>query len=787
MVRTTIAAVADYELVDGGVVFDCETDRELDPPRSRDRTVPVCLWFLTSSTFRFELHANPEAGRGYADEAGAAPELFEDRIATPVDLTAREVDGRLELVTGELTVIVGLDEWAFRVEDDERVVFQEQRDDVDVRGDDRVEPLGFTEEEINHGPYRVSETGTAFDLHPGESIYGLGENFTEFDKRGQEIESWHVEPLGTETERSYKNVPFHLSTRGYGLLVNTTCRVRYDLGRSSTASATVGVENDAFSFVFFYGPSFKEILRTYTALTGRPKQPPKWSFGVWMSRLGYESREQLETITTRLREESIPADVVHLDPFWMREHKSTDLVWDREQFPDPEGMLEWLHERDFRLSLWEHPHVPIGTEAFETGVEEGYFLEDGTGKPYVMERTCQGEYRGTIVDFTNPDAAEWWAEKHRRLLEMGVDTFKTDYGEYVPEDAVFYDGRTGKAGHNLYPYLYNRTVYRTIAEENGEEEALVWGRAGWTGSQRYPVHWGGDPQTSFAGMAAALRGGLTASLSGIGYWSHDIGGFRGEPTAELYVRWAQFGLLSSHARCHGTTPREPWAFGEEAIDCFRAFARLRYRLLPYIYTQAEVTARTGLPLVRPLVLEYQDDPRTHGVDDQYLLGRDLLVAPVFGPERERTVYLPEGEWIDWWTSERYGGEQTVERMVPLNGIPLFIPAGKIIPQREPTETVQAGPPEVLQLHTTLADGKAEGEYYDEEHDELVSATVQEDGCGLRVDLDPATPLCEFRIDADRAEPETVSVDGVDLERTNADPTSGKWTVDDGQTLIVVDS
>lgn len=786
MVRTTIAAVADYELVDGGVVLDCETDRELNPPRSRDRTVPVCLWFLTSSTFRFELHANPEAGRAHADEDGAAPKLFEDRIAEPVDLTAREVDGRLELDTGNLTVVIGLDEWAFRVEADDRVVFEEQRDDVDVRGNDRVDPLGFTEEEINHGPYRVAETGTAFDLRPGESIYGLGEKFTEFDKRGQEVESWHVEPLGTETERSYKNIPFHLSTRGYGLLVDTTCRVRYDLGRSSTASATVSVEDDAFSVVFFYGPCFKEILRTYTALTGRPERPPKWSFGVWMSRLGYESREQLETIATRLREESIPTDVVHLDPFWMRERKSTDLVWDREQFPDPEGMLEWLHERGFRLSLWEHPHVPIGTEAFETGVEEGYFLEDGTGKPYVMERTCQGDYRGAIVDFTNSEAAEWWTEKHRRLLEIGVDTFKTDYGEYVPEDAVFSDGRTGKAGHNLYPYLYNKTVYETVAEENGEEEALVWGRSGWTGSQRYPVHWGGDPQTTFDGMAAALRGGLTASLSGIGYWSHDIGGFRGEPTAELYVRWAQFGLLSSHARCHGTTPREPWAFGEEATDCFRAIARLRYRLLPYIYTQAEMTARTGLPLVRPLILEYQDDPRTHDIDDQYLLGRDLLVAPVFGTARERTVYLPEGEWIDWWTGERYDGERTVQYVVALDRVPLFIRAGEILPQREPTETVQAGPPEVLQLHATLADGKAEGEYYDEERDELVSATVRGDGDRFRVNIDSTAPICEFWIDADRVEPETVSVDGVDLEQADAEPTPGEWAVDDGRIVAVVD-
>ena len=783
MERTSIDAVRSYELLESGVVFECETDRTLETPRSPDRTVPVCLQFLTPTTFRFSLQANPEAA-GPITERDEEPPFFEDRIAEPVTIDATESDAELRLETDALTIVVGLDAWSFRVEDDDDVVFSEQRSDTDVRGDHRVDPLGFVEEEINHGPYRVTETGLSFGLQPGESLYGLGESFTEFDKRGQRAESWHVEPLGTESSRAYKNVPFHLSTRGYGLLVDTTCRVRYDLGASSTASGSIGVEDDELSFVFFYGPDFEDILQTYTGLTGRPERPPKWSFGVWMSRLGYESREQLESIASRLREESIPADVLHLDPFWMREYKSTDLVWDREQFPEPEGMIEGIHDQGFHLSLWEHPHVPVGTEAFETGVEEEYFLKDGTGSPYLLERLCQGDYRGAIVDFTNPEAADWWADKHRDLLAIGVDTFKTDYGEYIPEDAVFADGQTGKSGHNLYPYLYNKTVYETIAEERGDEAAFVWGRSGWTGSQRYPVHWGGDPQTSFNGMAAALRGGLSASLSGIGYWSHDIGGFAGEPSQELYVRWAQFGLLSSHSRCHGTTPREPWAFGDRATDIFRSTARLRYRLLPYLYSQATVTARTGLPLVRPLVLSYQDDPRTHDIDDQYLLGPDLLVAPVFDASERRTVYLPEGTWHDWWCGERYSGRQTVDLSVPLDRIPLFVRAGGIIPQREPGETVQAGPPDRLELFAPLADGEATGQYYDESQDALVDLSVRHEGQNVAITIDGTAPTCEFRIPVDTA-PETVSIDGSELTSVDGEPTPGEWTTSEGELVVAV--
>ncbi|RBI59232.1 alpha-xylosidase [halophilic archaeon] len=773
--RITVAAVDDYSVDGTDVTLDCATDA---PETATARTLPVTLEFYDPRTFRFALRANPEvsADRQY-------PEFDEEAVAEDFALDATETNGDLVLDTGELQVVVGLDEWSFRVEDDGESILREQRRDLDVFARSRVDPLGVTQEEINHNPRRVAETGTAFGLDPDEKLYGAGEQFVEFDRRGREIDLWHEEPLGTETPRAYKNVPFHLSTKGYGMLVDTTARVHYDFGKTSTASASVSVADDAFAFVFFYGPEFDDVLRRYTALTGRPNRPPKWSFGTWMSRLGYESRDQLEAIADRLREERIPSDVLHLDPFWMRDRSSTDLEWDTEQFPDPEGMIEGLNEDGFHLSLWEHPHVPVGTDAFDEAAREGYFVTDGTGKPYVMDNTCQGDYRGALVDFTDPDAVEWWKDKHRRLLEMGVDVFKTDYGEYVPEDAVFANGKSGRSMHNLYPYLYNEAVYEVVGEVNGEDEGIVWGRSAWTGSQRFPMHWGGDPQTTWNGMSAALRGGLSASLSGIAYWSHDIGGFRGTPTDALYARWSQFGLLSSNARCHGTTPREPWEFGEDALDVFREYSRVRYSLLPYIYTYAEIAARTGLPVIRPLVLEYQDDPNTHRLDTQYLVGTDLLVAPVFEESGTRDVYLPEGEWVDFWTDERYEGERTASVDAPLEVMPMFVRAGSVVPRREPTETVRAGTPESLTLDATLdAEGAASGRFYDVDGDELVDVAVATEDGTLSVSLGELTADA-VTVEADGATPDAVAVDGAAFERVDGTPTSGEWTVDDGSVIV----
>ena len=777
---STVRGFTEYRASGRSVRLECTLDDDRTDPESDRRTVPVTVEFLAPDAFRFSLDANPEV-----TDRGESSSLDGEAVSAPVDLSVAEEDGELTLTTGDLRVAIGRDEWSFHVEDrDGNTLLNEQREPIGPRGVDGLDPLGFAEESINDGTLRVTETRTALSLDPDEHLYGLGEKFTSLDKRGQRIDSWTVKAHGTETEKAYKNVPFYLSTRGYGLLVDTTSRGEFDLGATTTGAMSIDVAGDSLSFVVFCGSDFEDVLRRYTALTGRSRVPPKWSFGLWMSRASYESREEVEDVATRLREEDVPCDVLHLDPAWLRDGNACDLEWDEQSFPEPEGMIDGLHDDGFRVSLWEHPYVPVGTAAFEEGVENGYFVADGEGKPYVLDGLVLDQDRGAIVDFTDQVAVEWWQAKHRRLLGMGVDAFKTDFGEDVPDDAVFSDGRSGRTVHNVYPNLYNRAVDEVVVEERGSSETVTWGRSAWTGGQRYPLYWGGDPSCTFEGMASALRGGLSLSLSGFPFWSHDVGGFWGEPSEELYVRWAQFGLLSSHARCHGVTPREPWEFGEEAMEIFRKFARLRYRLLPYLYSLAVEASRTGLPVVRPLVLEYPDDPATHDLDDQFLLGPNLLVAPVFDSDGQVDVYLPDDEWVDFWTGERVQGPRTLRREVPLDSVPLFVRSGSVLPMREPTRTVCEGLPDSLELSVTLATTGAStaefglyGDGAEEPIEVAVSTNADRSELAFELDRSDRFDTVEATVDGLGCAPETVSLNDEPQPRRDQNEGEGGWTYD----------
>jgi alpha-D-xyloside xylohydrolase len=321
------------------------------------------------------------------------------------------------------------------------------------------------------------------------------------------------------------------------------------------------------------------------------------------------------------------------------------------------------------------PYVADGTRLYAEGERAGYFAR-GTGGSVEGFTPADGSPRG-IVDFTSVEATRWWQAQHQPLLDWGIAAFKSDFGEGLPPEARLANGLSGLQGHNLLALLYNRAVFETTAAARPSEHVLVWGRSGWAGSQRYPAQWSGDPQTSAAGMAACLRGGLSYALSAPGWWSHDIGGFYGPPPSPaLYVRWTQFGMLSPLTRAHGTTPREPWAFGTRALAVFREFAQLRYRLTPYLERCGEAATGEGLPVLRPLVLEFEADPIAAMIDDQYLLGPDLLVAPVFSDDEapvNRTVYLPRGaDWRDFWTGARFSGGDFVEQSVPLERLPVFV-------------------------------------------------------------------------------------------------------------------
>jgi alpha-D-xyloside xylohydrolase len=639
--------------------------------------------------------------------------------------------------------------------------------------------VGFEEEIKSEWLYTVETTGIGFDLQPGEHYYGLGEQFTAFDRRGQSLDVAVTQPHTTNNTRAYKNVPFYLSTRGYGLLVDTIDRTEFSFGSGadSAVGGEIRVHDDDFGFLFFAGPELDEVLATYTAVSGQPALPPKWSFGLWTSRYSYKTREELDRVTRRFREESIPCDGVHLDISWMRDGNISDLVWDETAFPNPESMIADLHERNFRVMLIEEPYLTVGSDAFSKARREGYLVDDDEGEPYLLDRLVVSKHRGGIVDFTNEAAVEWWQGKHRRLLSIGVDGFWTDFGEYLPDDAILSNGKSGARMRNQYPHRYQSTVWEAMAE--AEQKPLLWGRSGWAGTQRFPVHWGGDSEATFASMAATLRGGLSLAVSGYGFWSHDIGGFDGTPSPELYIRWAQFGLLSSHARVHGKTPREPWEFGDEAVSIFRKFARLRYRLLPYLYTVAAETSETGLPVMRPLVLHYHDDPAVRTIETQYLLGRDLLVAPVLEPDGHVEVYLPEGTWIDYWSGRSYEGQQTIERTVPLDEMPLFVRAGSVIPKREPIESINDKPPEHLTLGVRPGEGTASGQYFDEKSGKMTTISVTT-GDTLTVTVDGRLPETTVEVMGAELKPSRIVVGNGELSPLSDD----RWTFDDG--LIVID-
>ena len=605
---------------------------------------------------------------------------------------------KIEITTKKLIVRVVRNPWQFCVLNKKRVpIWEENPLDLNVREEPIVTTLGFYKSKNV-----IQKVIDAFSISPQEHFYGFGEKFIPIDKRGQKIILWNTDALGVGTEKSYKNVPFFMSSKGFGIFINTTCKVVSYVGDPSKSSNSFVIEiNDSrLDYYLIYGPSFKDILNQYTEITGKSPVPPKWSFGIWMSRCYYESRKVVEKVADELREKGIPCDVINFDGYWMRDGMICDFIWDEERFSDPEKMIYKLKKKGFKICLWEYPYVSVKSKMYKEGEKRGFFLTKKDGSVYQINsgavaasHTKKG-FKGQgmigsfgslpkappvgIVDFSNPEALRWYQEKHKPLLQMGVDVFKTDFGEEIPEDSYSYSGINGKEMHNLYSLLYNKTVFEITKSIKGK--GLVWGRSLWAGSQKYPVNWGGDPQANFVGMACTLRGGLSCGLSGIPFWSHDIGGFYGDkPSPKLYIRWAQFGLLSSHARCHGTTPREPWEFGEEALRIFRFYAKFRYRLIPYLYSYAYIASKTGLPVMRAMVLEYQDDPNVYDKDLQYMLGKELLVAPIFDESNERYVYLPEGKWIDYWTGDIYEGPYNLFYKAPINIIPLFVKAGAIIP------------------------------------------------------------------------------------------------------------
>lgn len=530
----------------------------------------------------------------------------------------------------------------------------------------------------------------SFVLEPGEKIYGLGERFSNFVKNGQEIEMWNADG-GTETMQSYKNIPLYLSNRKYGIFVDSSEKVSYEIASQQVDRVEFSVPDQTLSYYFIGGSDNKEVLDHYTALTGRPPLLPAWSYGLWLTTsftTKYDEQTVMSFINGMLKRK-IPLSVFHFDCCWMKPTEWCNFEWDPDIFPDPEGLLKKIHNKGIKICVWINPYIAQKSRLFDEGMKNGYFIKKTNGDIWQWDKWQAGM---AIVDFTNPDAISWYQGYLKELLSQGVDVFKTDFGERIPSKGVkFFDGSDPKKMHNYYTLLYNKVVTETIADVKGEKEALVFARSATVGSQCYPVHWGGDSSSNYSSMAETLRSGLSFGMSGFGYWSHDISGFEASATPDLYRRWTQFGLLSSHSRYHGsTTYKVPWLYGEKSVENTKKYTNLKLKLLPYLMAMSNEVHYHGTPILRSMVLEFPDDPGCEDLDMQYMLGSNLLVAPIFNDQGLATFYVPkaEGTWISILAGKAYEGGKWYKEKFDDITLPLLArPNSVIVTGRYNNETM----------------------------------------------------------------------------------------------------
>lgn len=502
----------------------------------------------------------------------------------------------------------------------------------------KVAPFSF----IKRGSDNSRSINPVFSLKPGEQIYGCGESATALNKAGQKVNLFVTDPQGPETPDMYKPVPFFMSDRGYGMFMHTSAPVTCDFGNSYIGATKLFMADEVMDIFVFLG-SPKEILTEYTALTGRPDMPPLWSFGTWMSRITYFSEAEGREVAARLRENKIPCDVIHFDTGWFGVDWQCDYDFAQDRFDDPRKMLADLKSQGFRTCLWQLPYFTPKNKFFPELVEKGLYVRNGRG---------QLPYEDVVLDFTNPETVKWYQEKIGRLIGMGVGAIKVDFGEGAPLEGVYANGRTGLYEHNLYPLRYNRAVAEVTRATSGDN--IIWARSAWAGSQRYPLHWGGDAATTDAGLLGTVRAGLSLGMSGFCFWSNDIGGFVTDSPENLYRRWLPYGFLTSHSRVHGAPPTEPWHYGKEFTDYFRRCAEMKYRLMPYVYAQARQCTLNGWPMMRALAIEFPDDPGAWKIEDQYMFGSDILVAPMMEDGKSRDVYVPgRMKWTDYQTGRVY--------------------------------------------------------------------------------------------------------------------------------------
>ena len=716
--------ITAYQPEDGGVTFLVNT--------FRGAKAQVRIRFVSPTAFRFQMFPHL-----------VQPKLNEVFGFAPVSgVQVTEESLFIVVKTERVTLRLRKCPWEMTVELDGEPLTMEQIKDHNVDQKYKAVPVGFSVGDDG----RILNAFETMYMHSDEAFYGFGEKFTSFNKRGQKITVWQQDAQSTNSDVSYKGMPYFMSSEGYSVLMNTYTRTHFNMGASSGVSYTMETEDPYLDYYMFCNRDYKGLIRDYTALSGRSAMIPRWAFGFWMSRMSYMSRQEVEEVVDQMAKFGMSVDVIHIDG-WLDTAQPDGgkelLCFDEERFPDPEGMIKSLREKGIHLSLWMFPYVHAVdrkgrfSEQFKIMNERGYLVKNQKGEPYLFSpgEGDAGNWKVAALDFTNPEFVAYMKERVKRLMRMGVGVIKTDFSEEIPEDAVLYDGSTGLESHNKYTLLYAKTIYEASREAKEEmgQKALLWGRSGYAGSQNYPANWAGDSSAAKNNLYAILNGGLSMGVSGVSFWGFDIGGFyncdysgkRVIPDDEDYIRSVQMGLMSPLSRSHGqSTPREPWIYSETAQKAFLKINKTRYAMLPYLYSAGYETTREGIPMMRAMLLEYPNDLNVCNLSTQYMLGGSVLVAPVFD-QKKHNVYLPKGSWIDLETGRRLEGNAWIEYPQKIDVIPMFLRENtmmatlKKVPEHISEENFQG-----LEIVMNIT-GTIDQDYFDDGVEGKFHATVQD--------------------------------------------------------------
>jgi alpha-D-xyloside xylohydrolase len=689
----------------------------------QDPQLPFSITFVSPRTvrLRFSTHAGAIADAPSLMLAGAVPRDNSWKVEQTADgVTWASAYGRVRLVKQP---------WHIEFYDQTGRLLTRTQNMNDPHTYFTPIPFSF----VRRGGDLARRTAASFQLAHDEKIFGCGESFTRLDKRGQRVNAWARDAMGVQNEWMYKPIPFFMSSAGYGMFVHTSTPVTLDFGKTYDQYNTIySADEDLDIFVFLGEP--KDILSEYTALTGRSPVPPLWSFGFWMSRITYKSEDEVRDVAAKLRQYRVPADVIHLDTGWFETDWRSNYQFSTTRFRDPAKMIGDLKQQGFHISLWQYTYFTPKNELYQEIVSNGYEVKNENGGL---------PFEDAVLDMSNPAAVKWYQGKLANLLQMGVGAIKVDFGEGAPLNGQYASGRTGLYEHNLYPLRYNKAVSDITKEVTGEQ--IIWARSAWAGSQRYPLHWGGDAENTDSAMAAELRGGLSFGLSGFTYWSHDVGGFVDRAPRDLYRRWLAWGVLTSHTRAHGAPPREPWEYDEALTEDFRRALGLKYALMPYIYAQAKDSSARGFPMLRALFFEFPHDPTSWTIDDEYMFGSDLLVAPLMESVAGRRVYLPPGDWVDYQSGKTYAGgrwQQIEAGQIP---VVLLVRNHSVIPHAKAAQSTSELDWNDIELRVFSTDGAAASGLFSLPQGSLETIRLAGGAGGYAVQNDPLKGKVRWRI------------------------------------------